>query len=103
MSICQEKLIEISTLLPIQVVFERIGHSVAFWNSCSLLSIGGCGRVMATMQPVLRQTAGCESLKNDSKAQAAFQNRQESLRQQSLSSYQIITKPSTSLALDVAQ
>jgi len=29
---------------------------------------------MATMQPMLRQTAGCESLKNDWKDQATFQN-----------------------------
>jgi hypothetical protein len=58
---------------------------------------------MATMQPMLPQTAGCESLKNDSKDQAAFQNCQESLRQQSLSSHQIIAKPSTSLALDPVQ
>jgi hypothetical protein len=33
-----------------------------------------CGQVMAMMQPTLRQTAGCESLKNDSKDQATFQN-----------------------------
>jgi hypothetical protein len=35
---------------------------------------GVYGRLMATMQPMLRQTAGCESLKNDSKDQAAFRN-----------------------------
>jgi hypothetical protein len=32
----------------------------------SLFSTGVYGRVMATMQPTLRQNAGCESLKNDS-------------------------------------
>jgi hypothetical protein len=35
---------------------------------------------MATMQPMLRQTTGFESLNNDSKDQAAFQNWQESLQ-----------------------
>jgi len=88
---------------PIQIstVLWRTSHWTR--NAGSQLSTGVCGRVMATMQPTLRQTAGCESLKNDSQDQATFQKVQESLRQQSLSSYQIIAKPSTSLALDVAQ
>lgn len=34
-------------------------------NAGSQLSTGVYGRVMATMQPMLWQTAGCESLKND--------------------------------------
>jgi hypothetical protein len=58
-----------------------IQNSAALWrtsrwtrNAGSLLSTGVYGRVMATMQPTLRQTAGCESLKNNSKDQATFQN-----------------------------
>src|SRR5271156_2586712 len=84
-----------------------IQRSAALWrtshwtrNAGSQLSTGVPGQVMATMQPMLRQTAGCESLKKDSKDQAAFQNWQESLRQQSLSSCQIIVEPSTSLIRD---
>ena len=53
-----------------------IQRSAALWttshwtrNTGSLLSTGVYGRVMATMQPTLRQTAGCESLKNNSKDQ----------------------------------
>ena len=58
-----------------------IQRSAALWrtshwtrNDGSQLSTGVYGQVMATMQPMLRQTAGCKSLKNDSKDQAAFQN-----------------------------
>jgi hypothetical protein len=60
--------------VPIQI-------SAAFWrtshwtrNAGSLLSTGVHGRVMATMQPTLWQTAGCESLKNNSKDRANFQS-----------------------------
>jgi hypothetical protein len=60
---------------------SSIQISAALWrtshwtrNAGSQLSTGVYGRVMATMQPVLRQTVGCESLKNDSKDQANYQN-----------------------------
>jgi hypothetical protein len=48
----------------------------SYWtrNAGSLLSTGVYGRVMATMQPTLWQTAGCESLKNNSKDRANFQS-----------------------------
>jgi hypothetical protein len=55
------------------------------------------------MQPTVRQNVGCKSLKNDSEDQATFQDGQESLRQQSLSSCPIIVKPSGSLTLDAVQ
>jgi hypothetical protein len=42
-------------------------------NAGSLLCTGVWGRVRATLQATLRQTAGCESLKNNSKYQATFQ------------------------------
>jgi len=52
-----------------------------FWENFTLdaerwlsVSTGVYGQVMVTMRPMLRQIAGCESLENDSRDQATFQN-----------------------------